>query len=1164
MSAILNAQNVNEIWKKNNSSRLTINEEKSIFPQKNIFNLDVQTLKNVLKNTPKRDVSSKTSNVVITLPTVDGKMEQFEVYENSNLAPELAAKFPEIKSYIAVSVQNPLVRAHISNSPLGFKSMIVYPNKETVFIEPITADKLTYTVYKTTDRKKAFTKFDCNESQDIIDFTKNISDNSSVLMRGADDSKLRTYRLAVSCTGEYASYFGGTTAAALAAINNTITRVNGIFERDFGVRLVLVANNDAILYTNGSTDPYSTKAYMPNELQANLNTTIGDANFDLGHLFDNVVGGGNSGGIGCVGVSNYKGKAYSSTVGVPEGDNYDVAIVAHELAHQLGANHTFTYITESGNIAQIEPGSGSTIMSYAGKTVKDIQAYYDYYFHAISIQQVTDKIKTLTCGTNTVTSNAVPVVNAGLDYTIPMGTPFVLTGTATDANTADQLTYSWEQMDLGNATTTVPAGTNTTGSLFRSYSPSTSSTRFFPALSTILSGSTSTNGYRIVSETLPMVARTLNFRLTVRDNKLGGGANNTDDVIITVDGAAGPFTVDSQNTTMTYTAGTTQSINWTVAGTNANGVNCANVDILLSTDGGSTFPITLATNTPNDGSQSVEIPNVSGTANRIMVKGSNHIFFDINNADFTIIGSGQADTVAPIASTLSASGTTTSSTNLTWSASSDNVGVAGYKVFQNGVLKTTTTQTSLVVSGLTASTSYSFYVASYDAAGNSSAASNIVNVTTLTPTDITAPTATVVSASGTTISSTNLSWNNSTDNIGVAGYKVYQNGILKTTTTSTSLLISDLIASTTYNFYVVAFDAAGNSSILSNTVTVTTLTPVDTTAPTATFVSASNTTTSSTNLSWNISTDNVGVTGYKVYQNGVLITTTTSTSFAVLGLSSSTSYSFYIVAVDAADNVSNASNTLNVTTLAPAIVYCNSNGSTTYEYINKVQFGTIVNTSGNNGGYGNFTSMSTTVNVGSVLTITIYPAWVGTNAAEAYNVWIDYNQNGKFDANELVYTKTKTKASSVSGSFTIPTTALNGTTRMRVSMKYNANPSACEVFSRGEVEDYSINIVNNSTVRNEDNETKSNSTNVQDENVENDEVKVLEFKLYPNPVKDGLIYFTGLNSNANYKIFNQMGQQVSQGTIINDSLNVGSLTAGIYFIQIDSDNTEGVKRFIKQ
>ena len=1173
MSVYVNAQNENGLWKKSNSSKVIINDNKSNFPQKNIFDLDFTSLKKALKTSPKRDVANKYSNTIITLPTVDGKMEKFEVYENSVLAPELAAKFPEIKSYIAVGVENASVRAYISTSPLGFKSMIVYPNKETVFIEPISKDRLNYTVYKTSDNKQPFSKFDCGVDHEVMDFTNKISDNSTIFMRGADDSKLRTYRLAVSCTGEYATYFGGTKALALAGMNNTLTRVNGIYERDFGVRLVLVANNDLVLYTDATLDPYSsTKANWPTELQNNLNATIGDANYDLGHLFDSVLGAGNAGCIGCVGESNIKGKGYTSTIFIPEGDIFDIKNVAHEIGHQLGAKHTFTYTTDSGNLAQMEPGSGSTIMGYVGVTTKDVQPNPDPYFHAISIQQVTDNIKTKTCGTITSTGNAVPVVNAGIDFTIPKGTPFMLTGSATDANITDVLTYSWEQMDLGNATTSVPTSTNTTGPLFRSYSPSTSNTRYFPKVNSILAGLTTTMGTDIIVEALPSVARTLNFRLTVRDNRAGGGANNTDDVIVTVDGVAGPFTVDTQNTATSFAAGTNQNINWTVAGTNANGVNCANVDILLSTDGGLTFPITLIAGTPNDGSQIVVIPNVSGTTNRIMVKGSNHIFFDINNVNFTITGSGSADTVAPVATVISASGTTASGTNLSWNVSSDNVGVTGYKVFQNGVLKTTTSSTSLIVSGLSASTTYGFYVTAYDAVGNTSVASNTVNVTTLTPADTTSPTSTVVSASGTTTSGTNLSWNVSLDNVGVTGYKVFQNGVLKTNTTSTSLVVSDLSASTTYSFYVTAYDAVGNTSIASNTVSVTTLTPADTTAPTTTFVSFSGTTTSGTILSWNISSDNIGVTGYRVYQNGVLKTTTTSTSLVVSGLSAATSYSFYVVAYDTAGNTSAASNTVNVTTLSPAIVYCNSNGTTTNEFINKVQIGTINNVSGNNGGYGNFTSMATNVNLGSSVSISISAGWVNASYAEAFNVWIDYNRNGNFESNELVYSKSKSKSATVSGSFIIPTSALTGTTRMRVSMKYNSNPSACEVFTRGEVEDYSINIVNGGVVKTSDvsaNDeiTESDIEEVKDTAVEDTnkvEVAELSFKLYPNPVKDGVIYFSGLTNNSSYKIFNQMGQQLTQGTIENEMINVSSFTTGIYFVQVTNNSAVGVKRFIKE
>ncbi|WP_442787762.1 reprolysin-like metallopeptidase [Flavobacterium suncheonense] len=1241
------AQSENALWKKSTAKETSGRVIQSHLPQKNIFDLDVSAMKKVLGKSPKRENTNIKSNVIITLPNGEGNMESFKVYENAVMAPELAAKYPEIKSYIAVGVDNPKTRAYISNSPLGFKSMTVYPNKETVFIEPVNADKTAYTIYKNSDHKDVLDKFECGVIDDATHAMKS-TDNSGTFARGADDGKLRTYRLALSCTGEYTSYFGGSKAGALAGMNNTLTRINGIYERDLGVRLVLVANNDNLIYTNANTDPYSTKTSWPSELQATLTSVIGEANYDIGHLFDSALGGGNAGCIGCIGVDNSKGRGYTSILSpyTPEGDRYDIKYAAHEIAHQLGANHTFTNSTEGANPAQMEPGSGSTVMSYAGTSVKDIQQFPDDYFHAISIQQITDNLKAKTCGTVTNTGNATPVVNAGLDYIIPKGTPFMLTGTATDANTNETLTYCWEQMDLGNATSTVPTATATTGPLFRSYQPTTSPVRYFPNMNTILAGLTTTPGYRIASETLPGVARTLNFRLTVRDNRIGGGANNADDMVVTVNGVAGPFTVNSQNTAVTYAAGTSQTINWTVAGTTANGVNCANVDILLSTDGGQTFPITLVAGTPNDGSQNVIIPNNPGTKNRIMVKGSNHIFFDVNNADFTITGSATADTTAPTASTLSASGTTTSSTNLSWTAATDNTGITGYDVYQNGVLKTTITATSLAVTGLTASTAYSFYVKAKDAAGNVSTASNTVNITTLALADTTAPTASTLSASGTTTSSTNLFWTAATDNTGVTGYNVYQNGVLKTTTTTTSLAVSGLSASTAYNFYVTAKDAAGNVSSASNTINVTTLALADTTAPTASTLSASGTTTSSTNLSWTAATDNTGVTGYNVYQNGVLKTTTTATSLVVSGLSASTTYNFYVTAKDAAGNVSSASNTINVTTLALAdttaptastlsasgtttsstnlswtaatdntgvtgynvyqngvlkttttatslvvsglsasttynfyvtakdaagnvstasnIVtvttlsvgasYCTSTGGTNKEYINRVQIGSINNLSGNNNGYGDYTMQSTNLMINTTVSITITPAWNGSSANEGYTVWIDYNQDGNFASNEVVFKKSKTKDTSVSGSFVVPSNAVTGTTRMRVSMKYNGFPTACETFTNGEVEDYTVNLLPGTTAK----------TEVKESVETNENLSKLDFKLYPNPVKGDILNLSNLDGTISYRIYSMTGQQIANGNTETNSINVSALKSGIYTIEVTDGMTVASKRFIKE
>ena len=1069
------AQNKNDLWKKSNSSEISKKNTKTDLPQNNIFELDLPTMKKMLGTSPKRDNFNATSNLIITLPNGEGKLENFKVYENSVMAPELAAKYPEIKSYMAVGIDNPNARAYFSYSPLGFKSMTLYPDQSAVFIEPVSDDLITYSVYKKSDKKKAFQKFECNVIDEAVNMVQ--PNNNTTHLRGADDGKLRTFRLALSATGEFTAYFGGTKAATLAAMNNSMTRINGVFEKDFGVRLILIANNDALIYTNPTTDPYSdyaNKANWKTENQTILTSTIGEANYDIGHLLGaGTVNSGDAGARGSIGVDNSKGRAYTcANSSNHQGDTFDINYLAHEIGHQLGANHTFTH-TNEGTIAQLEPGSGSTIMGYAGVTIKDIQQYADAYFHSISIQQVTDIIKTKTCATIILTGNAVPVANAGIDFTIPKGTPFMLNGTATDANSTDALTYSWEQIDLGNATTTVPSSTATTGSLFRSYNPSTSSTRYFPKMNTILAGLSSTQGSRIISETLPGVARTLNFRLTVRDNRIGGGANNSDDMIVTVDGVAGPFTVDSQNAAISYPAGSTQTINWTVAGTNANGVNCANVDILLSTDGGQTFSTILLAGTPNDGSQNIVIPNIPGTTNRIMVKGSNHIFFDVNNSNFTITSSVVADTTAPTTSTLTASGTTTSSTNLSWTAATDNVGVTGYDVYQNGAFKASTTTTSLVVNGLTAATTYNFYVKAKDAAGNVSATSNTVNVTTLTPADTTAPTTSTLTATGTTTSSTNLSWTAATDNISVTGYDVYENGVFKTSTTTTSLIVNGLTAATTYNFYVKAKDAAGNTSVASNIVTITT---------------------STTTLASNNST------------------------------------------------------------------YCNSTGGTSREYINSVMVHTFNNTSGNNNGYGNYSAMSISLSTGTTTKIMITPKWIGAARAEYYNVWIDFNQNGTFETSELVFSKSNTKLKSVSGPLYIPTNALTGNTIMRVSMKNNSLPTACEVFSAGEVEDYTINITTNTT------RSTDEVTTTKEETTVTNEIAKIDFKLYPNPVKGDIVYFSGIeNENAtSYRIYNLMGQQVADGLIENNAVNVSALMPAIYIIEVTDGNSAASKRFIKE
>ena len=403
-----------------------------------------------------------------------------------------------------------------------------------------------------------------------------------------------------------------------------------------------------------------------------------------------------------------------------------------------------------------------------------------------------------------------------------------------------------------------------------------------------------------------------------------------------------------------------------------------------------------------------------------------------------------------------------------------------------------------------------------------------------------------LASSNITTNSVDLSWNASTDNVGVTGYAIYKNGSLLSTTTGTSYSVTGLSPNTTYSFYVKAYDAAGNYSSASSTLNVTTLDEADTQAPTApTNLAYANLTQISVDLSWTASSDNVGVTGYQIYKNGSLLTTTTGTSYSVNGLSASTSYSFYVKAYDAAGNVSSASNTVSFTTPAPELSYCSSKGNNaTEEWIGRVIFGSIDNTSGGNGGYADFTNMSTTVALGANVTITIYPEWSGTVYSEGEAVWIDFNQDGDFDdAGEQVVSLTASKTSPVSSSFTIPASALTGTTRMRVSLKYNGIPSPCETFSYGEVEDYTVNIVQGTS----DNEAPTAPSNLAASNVAQ-----TTLTLCWNASTDNV-------GVAKYNIY-QDGSLVGYIDAANTCANISSLTSGttyhFYVTAVDAAGNE--------
>ncbi|WP_130736323.1 zinc-dependent metalloprotease [Flavobacterium sp. J27] len=664
----LNAQK-NELWTVENAANvasLSKNVSRSSFPQEfSLYALKLENLKNILSAAPDRMVTT-TSQSIITIPNSNGGFEKFAMFEASNFTEELQIQFPDIRAYVGIGLDDKNAQIRLSISPEGIQTMIFRTNKTNEFIELYSNESQVYAVFDSS-RTKGKLPFTCSTEEEVL--VDSILKNTSNVGSRSNNGVYKTMRLALSCTAEYANYFGATNSSqvglVLAAFNNTMTRVNGVFEKDLALHLNIISANN-IIYYNASTDPYSDASTgaggaWNTELQNNLSASLGanlaasNAAYDIGHLFGASGGGGNAGCIGCVcrddtfiTTDKNKGSGYTSPAdGIPSGDNFDIDYVAHEMGHQLGANHTFT-VTFEDNSVNVEPGSGSTIMGYAGITgVTDVQAHSDDYFAYRSILQIQNNLATKTCPVTTSLTNQTPVISAGSNYTIPKGTPFVLTGTGSDPD-GNTLSYTWEENDdetgiaqpaNPNSPTAAelsarqnacfPSPTKTNGPNFRSFAPTAQPVRYLPSMNTLIGGQAST------WEALSTVARTLNFTLTGRDNVAAGGQTQTSSMVVTVDATRGPLTVSSQNTDgIVWTPGSTETVTWVVNGTDSS-AGGGSVDILYTSDNGATWNVILA-NTPNDGSQVITVPTVTEPNCRVMVKASGNIFFNINSKNIAI------------------------------------------------------------------------------------------------------------------------------------------------------------------------------------------------------------------------------------------------------------------------------------------------------------------------------------------------------------------------------------------------------------------------------------------------------------------------------------------------------------------------------------------------
>jgi subtilisin-like proprotein convertase family protein len=637
-------QSSTSLWTKTEVSALTNKEKlhRNNIPSKaSYFTLDFNQLKTKLTSAPNRDGFTGKSNLIIEFPTSEGTIEHFRVWDSPIMHPDLATKFPMIKTYVAQGIEDPTAYMRFSVTQFGLHSMVLSGTKSTTYIDPYTSDLNNYIIYDRQSLGADTQPFECLTEEDDAKLRSIEKDRNSgtTFKADADDMKMRKYRLAQTCTAEYGNIFGTTSGSEKAQIQAqmviTINRVNSVYEVDLGITLEFIANNDVCIYFGATnSDPWAGE--YNNTTQTFLNNNIGDANYDIGHNF-NTSGGGNAGCLACVCTDGSKGSGMTGRAN-PTGDPFDIDYVAHEMGHQFGGYHTMNTCSRSGNgQTEVEPASGSSIMGYAGICGTNVQNNSDAHFNYVNVRDILANVKpggNSTCSVNTDHSNSPPTADAGNDYIIPKSTAFILEGSGSDPDGNGSLTYNWSQNDPtqspGNA---APQSTYTVGPLYRSKLPIASPNRYMPVISSVLAGNLTPTW-----EVTPSVGRVMNFSFIVRDNDPIGGQTASDLMKVTVDGSAGPFVVTSQNTNgIVLNSGASETVTWNVAGTNAGTVNTPNVDIFLSIDGGYTYPYTLATGIPNNGSANVNLPSGSAsTTSRIMVRGANNIFYAINGKNFTI------------------------------------------------------------------------------------------------------------------------------------------------------------------------------------------------------------------------------------------------------------------------------------------------------------------------------------------------------------------------------------------------------------------------------------------------------------------------------------------------------------------------------------------------
>ncbi|SFJ68242.1 zinc-dependent metalloprotease [Myroides guanonis] len=625
---------VQEVYKLQKMDRETIPENFLIYKS------NLETLKKKLKKEANQLIATNSN---LSFPNAEGTITEYEIREIPVLSPKLAEKYPNIKSYLGISTQDKNQSIRFSITPFGLHAILYSPDFGINYIDTYSGDQNYFIAYNRSDLNTP-NRLNCLvETND--DFFPEIKSNVDLQNDPQNlNAKHREYRLAMACTIEYANFHINaanaigipvTTEAdkkeiVLAAMATTMTRVNFIFERDLGIHMNLVDNNDEIIFIDSDNFDNNNAYNLIDQSHNVISKIIGTNNFDIGHTVSTGDGGLANLNAPCNNYSKGMGITGSSS---PVGDPFDVDFVAHEMGHQFGANHTFNSSCSynRNNFTAVEPGSGNSIMGYAGVCSPgptggnvNVQNNSTPFFNSISIAEINNFVNIGgNCSQNTPITIPAPVANAGGNRVLPVATPFFLKGIIPNNTDTSTYTYNWEQIDK-EISTQPPTENSINGPNFKFIAPTQSSTRYLPNFKDVIEGT------QTMWEVLPIVPRTMNFRMIVRDNNtLEGGQTAFDDITVNFV-EAGPFQItypDSLN--IEFEAGTTETILWDVANTDGVELNTSHVNILFSADNGLTFS-TLKTNTANDGKETIEIPNYSTEDAVILIEPTNSSYYTIS------------------------------------------------------------------------------------------------------------------------------------------------------------------------------------------------------------------------------------------------------------------------------------------------------------------------------------------------------------------------------------------------------------------------------------------------------------------------------------------------------------------------------------------------------